>query len=774
MASRRKAHLDALERSLTGPKRIALFGHRAVGKTTLLAMFYREAAAGRVPGVRLAASRPSTAEYLAERIAQIESGDPLPATLAETELHLRLYHGGARLDLIVKDYQGEHVALGVDAPIREFFLDCDAVLLCLSPEGPGQAAERRRRQQEVEDLLERYIDASQDATTGRPVALLVTKYDHVIAQGGPAPDHVESLVGSQFGMTLHALRQHAPRSALFGVSSYGLGAVDDRPPADLRPLGLEAPLIWLAEQLEAVDRERLEWLWDLAPEDYRRLHRCVTAFEQRYPRSDRLDDYHRRLARLRRQRWARRGLALAGTAAVLLAGLAGYDALGYQSAVEFERAHPPTVVERNWRRFLDWHPSLAYFWPEKAQGARQKLHEWAIKSAAQRIAVGTAPPDLAASLTHIKDEAPELAAAVDQVQETEAARRHEARWQSLRAEDLAGPDRPDDRANAYRAFLREFPDTAHRDEAQRLLANWEQQAAEKRSSAERAEVDAIERELALPDTDLPTIVEKAVAFLDAHAESTWRSEVERLMEEALGRIDLGDIQRARDFSRQFPTNFATRLGRYQAYLNAHQGGGKYTREALDAIEKIERERDVYAYRQAYDHAQAHGDDVAEIARRLRSYLEVNPQGRFAEAAKDYVAWWDKISTPSPYRVTLLRGEVEPDVAKYLSGGGPDLAVAIWVGGVKYGPSAVAPNSYQPIWNYTFPQPIIWKYGDPVNIQILDFDWSTSGTRVFQLRSPKDDPLALRFLANEITPTKGGKTRLVFRSDFRVPDLPRPE
>src|SRR5918995_4714587 len=117
MADRRKEHLDALERRLTGPRRIALFGHRAVGKTTLLAMFYREASTGRVPGVRMAAIDPPSAAYLAEKIAQIEAGEPPAGTLAETELKLRLYHGQARLDLIVKDYQGEHVGLGSDAPI---------------------------------------------------------------------------------------------------------------------------------------------------------------------------------------------------------------------------------------------------------------------------------------------------------------------------------------------------------------------------------------------------------------------------------------------------------------------------------------------------------------------------------------------------------------------------------------------------------------------------------------------------------------------------------
>ena len=70
------------------------------------------------------------------------------------------------------------------------------MLLCLDPEGSTQPAERRRRQQEVENLLERYIDKSDDGTVGRPVALLLTKFDRVMARGdgGDGLDSVERIV----------------------------------------------------------------------------------------------------------------------------------------------------------------------------------------------------------------------------------------------------------------------------------------------------------------------------------------------------------------------------------------------------------------------------------------------------------------------------------------------------------------------------------------------------------------------------------------------------
>ncbi len=280
--SRLTDRLDALEARLTGPKRIALFGHRNVGKTTLLAMLYREAASGRIPGLRLAAADPRTAEYLAEKIAQIESGEPMAGSLAETDLKLRLYHGPARLDLIVKDYQGEHVTLGSEEPIQDFFADCDAVLLCLDPEGSSDPSERRRRQQEVENLLERYIERSDDLRMGRPVALLLTRFDRVASSvltagtsldpdADPPADFVERLVEERYGMTRHALAQHAPDGAIFAVSSFGPGCVGNRPPAVLRPQGLEASLGWVAQQLEAHDRAQMDQLWELASGDLNRL-----------------------------------------------------------------------------------------------------------------------------------------------------------------------------------------------------------------------------------------------------------------------------------------------------------------------------------------------------------------------------------------------------------------------------------------------------------------------------------------------------------------------
>jgi Double-GTPase 2 len=789
MADRRKAHLDALEDRLTGPRRVGLFGHRNVGKTTLLAMSYRQASSGQVPGLRLAAGDPPTAEYLAEKVAQIESGEPLAGTLAETELRLRLYRGASRFDLIVKDYQGEHITLGTDEPIQEFFADCDAVFLCLDPEGTADPAERRRRQQEVENLFERYIDRTGDGTAGRPVALLLTKFDRVLARArsaasassyaptspeadDPAGWGVERLVEAQYGMTRHALSQHAPRGAIFAVSAYGRGSREGRPPAELRPLGLEGPLAWLAEQLEDCDREQLEWLWDLAPGDLPRLSRCVAAFERRYPKSPRVAAFRDRLKAIRRRRVRRGVLRAAAVLAVLAAGLAGYDVASYRAALAYERDHAAPAVSRRWGELLAWHPSLPIFWPAGAREASRKRDEWTVRAAALQVANGTATPDLPLRLVRLKDDAPQLVPAIRTVEVAQEQVRHDARWKEVRAFAMAPTDAPDGPLAEVQAFLRAYPDTPHRGDALALANSLRSQAAARQSAAERTLVDDLARAEGLPNADYRDLIDRAQQFLADHPRSDWRPEVERRLESYVRTLDDRDIARARDYSKQHPSHFATRIERYQDYLRAHQNGGRHISEATEAKDRVLREWDTYTYRQAYDHLIAHPDDVAQVARLLQEYRRVHPDGRYTRDAESYLAWWARVTQPNDYRVTLRRGEVDKAVGKYLGGGGPDLGVVLDVGGAVYGPSPVVPNTHRPIWDYTFPRPVRWKLGDPVTVRVVDHDWSDSDVAI--LRSRKGDPLALRNLSGTIKLANGGKTTLVFASDFAVPTLTRPE
>ena len=414
-------------------------------------MFYRQAASGQVPGVRLAAADAQCAEYLAEKIAQVESGQPMSGTLAETELNLRLYHGPARFELIVKDYQGEHVTLGSTEPIHEFFADCDAVFFCLDPEGSTDSVERRRRQQEIESLLERYIDRSEVLSTDRPVALLLTKFDRVLSGLGNDRDEsndepiaadqdpgleqrqslsgpfVERLVDQRYGMTRHALRQHTPDSAIFAVSSFGLGSTGNRPPSSLRPMGLEGPLGWLAEQLEARDRHRWNGCGSWHPETIPGSSAAWRPTNTGIPARTGLTSSGRGSRRWDESVSGGVPSMLLMAAALLLAALAGYDFWGFHRALIFESdpENTATLVARHWSGLPDEHPLLPLFWPSLARQARLKRNEWAVKAAGAQITNGISLPDLAARLEGIKEQAPQLAPAIREVKQASerAARR---------------------------------------------------------------------------------------------------------------------------------------------------------------------------------------------------------------------------------------------------------------------------------------------------------------------------------------------------------------
>ncbi len=417
---------------------------------------------------------------------------------------------------------------------------------------------------------------------------------------------------------------------------------------------------------------------------------------------------------------------------------------------------------------------MPLFWPSLARQARLKEAEWQIKSAGVQVANGTAPSDLGARLGELKDQTPQLASAIRKVEAASEKVRHDERWKSVRAEagSLAAIDDPASALANIDGFLREFPDTPRRSEALVMARTFKNQLATRQAAADRRIVDDLIHSESLPNVSLTELIDRARQFLADHPESAVAPEVERRLESYVERLDEHDIERAREYSRQNPTQFALRIERFQEYLKQHQAGGRHLSEAIEAKDQILRQWDTYSFRQAYDYSIAHPDDVAEVARRVRDYLRDQPDGRYASDAHQYLDWWDKVSVPGEYRVTLKRGEVEPSVGKYLAGGAPNLGVVIEVAGTVYGPSSVISDSHRPIWEYTFPRPITWKVGDPVTIRLIDYDWSA--TDVYTLHSREGDPLAMRILSGTIKPAKGGKTTLVFSSDFSIPTLSRPE
>jgi hypothetical protein len=724
--------LDLIQR-LRRPQRIGVFGHRGVGKTTLLAVLYREAVAGRRPGLRLAAADARTADYLADKILQLEAGQVLPATLAETELRLHLYHAGNRLELLVKDYQGEHIELGRAEPIREFLRDCDAVWLCLDLGTLASAEDRLRRQQEVEQFFEDVLATEVSTTVGRPVALVLTKAD---LREGPLPERL--------AMSRHALQTHCQTCPEFAVSSLTAlrrrqKAEDRRQKAEdtgqkeegcLLPSaedgGLTEPLAWLATALLAQDEARLGRVWAESGGRVGVLAEALAAFARRYPEAPATAKYRHRLRDLRRHRARRRGVLAAAAAACLTAALAAYDAFGYRQAARFEADNPanPAAILRQWQSYQAWHPTRHLFRVSSARAEEDRLRDLAERARCQE-----------------RDEF--LAELRRRAADADAD--PEAVWQQ------------------FHEFRSRYPEVSVTGDLERLRADLKARRDAHRDRRARQAHDDLAGAVGR-GTDPAVLVAQADRFLRDFAGTSPEAAVRRLRAAALRRLDERDIETARQYSAGQPLHFLTRREQYQRYLDRHPDGA-FVAEAEAALTAIDADWDKNDFRTVRDHFVSRPGDVDELVARCRTYLAAHPRGRFAASARELLRWSEMVTGLAEYRVVLRSGQFEKNVARFFSRG-PDLSVQLEVAGVRYGPSPIVRNRYDPEWEYEFPRRVRWKLGDPVRIRVTDHDWWDRV--VVDVSSADGDALAMRLLAGEAW---SGGNRLTFASDFALPTLP---
>jgi len=720
----------ALAERLCRPQRIGVFGHRGVGKTTLLTMLYREAVGGRLPELRLAAADARTADYLSDKVLQLEAGQPVPATLGETELRFHLYYRGIRLDLLFKDYQGEHVALGRQEPIRDFLRDCDAVWLCLDVPVTESPAACLQAQQEVEQIVEDYLGCESPGAPPRPMALVLTKSDLLPDRAACGIDCASLVVDQHLGMTRHTLELHCPQHALFAVSSLGgpLPAADAPTSFTPHPVGLAAPLVWLADSLRAQDEARLEHLWEMAGSNLPLLERCVASCTRRYAGSPAAASFQKRLRDQRRRQLRRRTLAGALLAVAMFFGVWTYDAVGEQRAFSFaaSNADDPIAVRENWLAYQSSHPTRSWLRPAAVQSERQRLRE--LEQLIHNL-------QYTERLTELRRRAADPDADAEAV------------WQDLQAFHHDFPEHDvDSDWQQFRTTLKARRDAERERRAERLFNELER-SGEKGNLAAR--------------------VELADRFLRDFAGTTHESEVRQRRAACLLRLDERDIEAARAYSAREPLNFHTRREHYQHYLERHPDGA-FAIEANEALNSIDSDWDKHDFRAVRDHFQARPGDVKELQLLCRSYLAVHPHGRFCDAARDLLRWTERVTQPGEYRVVLRSGNFDRKVAHLLSRG-PSLCVEIEVNGIRYGPSNIVARSYQPQWSYDFPRRIRWKLGDNVRIRVTDkYFWDRP---VGDVWSEDNDLLGIRMLSGEIPV---GTNTLTFESDFRMPELPKIE
>ncbi|MBV9123062.1 MAG: GTPase domain-containing protein, partial [Planctomycetes bacterium] len=628
----------SLAERLCRPQRLGIFGHRGVGKTTLLTMLYREGVGGRLPELRLAAADARTAEYLSDKILQLEAGQTLPATLAETELRFHLYHHATQIDLLVKDYQGEHIELNREEPIREFLRDCDAVWLCLDAGQTPDPAPRLRRQQEIEHLLEDYLTMEPQAAMQRPVALVLTKVDLL----GPEPERVSpDQWAAELGMTRHALQTHYPNRGLFAVSSLGRPPIPSSAGAwPLAPFHLTEPLVWLVGALQVQDEARLEQLFSRTGQPFTRLQRCVQCFARRYPDAPAAAGFQQQLKQRRRRQGRRRWLLGTAAAACLTGGLWSYDALGARDAALFEADHtgdPGTILE-HWQHYQQWHPTRNLLQPVRARTEEEHLRELGQEARQQ---------EYDRRLADLKQRAADPEAEPEVV------------WEQFHAFHAAFPEAGSAEFDTLRTTLK---------------TRLEQQVSRRAHLAHEELVRAEQS-----GTELTALAAQADHFLRDFPDSAETADVKVRREAYLLHLDQRDLDVARDFSARQPLNFPERGAQYQRYLDRHPGGGLFTTEAEAAVRSITDEWDRHDFREVRDLFQANPGDLAVLVPRCRTYLAVHPEGRFVGAARDVLRWSEQITEVREYRVEIRTGQFDKSIGHYFSRG-PKLSVELEVNG----------------------------------------------------------------------------------------------
>jgi GTPase SAR1 family protein len=719
---------SALADRLCRPQRIGVFGHRGVGKTTFLTMLYREAVGGRVPELRLAAADALTADYLADKILQLEAGQPLPATLAETDLRFHLYHQNRRLDLLLKDYQGEHVAVGREEPIREFLRDCDAVWLCLDVTVATASDTCLHAQQEVEQLVEDYLAAQPTATPHRPMALVLTKADLLPNADDTA---VNTLVQDQLGMTLHALLLHCPQRAILAVSSLGkpIQAEDGTAPVfQPRPIGLAGPLLWLAHSLQEQDEARLEQLWQGQPNNLTLLQRCVACFGRRYPDTAAARKYTVRLRQLRRKQLRRRLLAGGSALLAMVLALWGYDAWGQHQVRRFAEvsADDPSALLQQWQAFQRWHPTRRLFLATGSHAESERLRE---------------------------------------LQQQVREKRCEEQLAQMRRQ-AADPDASPEAAwEEFQKFREEFPERNIDEAVQEFRTTLKaRRDAERERKALAAHEELVRKEA---QTELPAQIARAETFLADYGDTENGSDVRLRLAGYLRRVEEQTIEAARLYSTRQPFNFLTRQENYIKYLQRYPQG-VFADEARKALDAIALEWDKHDFRKVRDHFQDKPGEVKELIVLCRAYLAGQPLGRYRDSATSLLRWSERVRGESDYKVTLKSGSFDPKSAGYLSRG-LYLSVELEVNGVAYGPSTIVKRSAEPEWNYEFPRSIRWKLGDQVRIRVTDhYYWRRT---IMDVRSEDGDLLGMKMLSGSVD---SGKHSVVFESDFGMPVLPKLE
>jgi hypothetical protein len=279
-----------------------------------------------------------------------------------------------------------------------------------------------------------------------------------------------------------------------------------------------------------------------------------------------------------------------------------------------------------------------------------------------------------------------------------------------------------------------------------------------------AALESIRRAEQTAGDDYASLVDQAAQFLETYPNSPLADEVREMFAKYSRAWDEHAFEIAREFSHSNPDRFESRILHYEQYLERHGVAGQHTADAKLALESIRSEWAEHDYQGIQQFYKGYPNDLRTVATRVRRFVDDHPSHHLRRAADQFLARYDRSAAPGEYRVRVVSGSFARTIGHALSFG-PDLAVEVEVAGIRIGRTPIVPDSFEPVWNYEFPQTIRWRLGDPVKIRVIDFDYSN---RAILKVETADDPLAMRFLSGT---WEAQGHRLTFECNFEMPSLP---
>lgn len=375
--------------------KLSIFGPRGCGKTTYLTCLYGQG--GKVGSFAISARDEATRNYLADRWQQLFTGTELaPTALGTVPLRLVFSANRQAYDIELQDFAGalvmrdksqDEVKKKLKEALFKSFHESSGVMVFIEAGEPDFQSQFDRRI-ELDALIEVLHEQEKRELITRPIAIVITKWDKIVASVGQSDQskEVEAFLRTHYN-NLYALLQECSQNVrVFASSAFGFdmhtpdGKINYK---KISPFNLEKPFAWIGQTIDELNYRRCELFEKDNPRHLKEALHEYQNFRSHVNAGPHFDKASERIRQLKITLWKKRarqwGIAAAVVLVLVMSGVWAYEknrrdrmllALDPQNSQS-----DPAVVIQDSLRYLAGHHLFANWlgWKKKVQ---EKLLEF--------------------------------------------------------------------------------------------------------------------------------------------------------------------------------------------------------------------------------------------------------------------------------------------------------------------------------------------------------------------------------------------------------------